>query len=65
MLAFSAAVVGSTLLGAAFTVVLHVAMGTPELLATVTPSIVAGFGYSLLYCAGLTRAASLAGRNAG
>lgn len=49
---------GSIALSVAYTVALHVWMGTPELLETVTPSIAIGSVYSVAYAANLVREAA-------
>ena len=52
---FLAAGMGPTTATLLLMTVVHFATGTPEIMATMLPSIVVGYAYSLIYAAGLTR----------
>jgi len=52
---FLAAGLGPTTATLLLMAVIHFVTGTPEILATMLPSIVVGYAYSIIYAAGLTR----------
>lgn len=54
---FAVAVTGTMGVIGVVLVGVHAAVGTPELLATIAPSLLSGLGFSTLYAAGLLRAA--------